>query len=131
MFEVTWQSLLSVFSVLLQTTEDNDVVTLSLRGARSAIRIAGVHNMADPLMSFVRVLTKFSGLDRLFAPKGTKNVQCIQALLSTALYEGAYLGRSWQPVLSSLTQLARLHAFANGKLGLNAVAPQTATRQVR
>lgn len=131
MFEVTWQSLLSVFSVLLQVSEDSEVVTLSLRGARSAIRIAGIHNMADPLMSFVRVLTKFSGLERLFAAKVPKNVQCIQALLSTALYEANLLGHAWQPIISALSQLARLHAFANGKLGLDPVPPPGASREER
>ena len=69
--------------------------------------------------AFVTALAKFTFLDGLHQaglPVRRKHVACIRALLLVATKEGNSLRGAWAPILSLLSQLARLQLFVSGGL---------------
>lgn len=132
MFEIAWEPMLAVFSVLMERTSSENmfVVDLCLRGIRHALRIAGIEGMDEPLMSFMHCLAKYTGLSRPFYPKGSKEIACIKALLATALSEGNHLRTAWNPLLACISQLSRLQLYARG--GIDSIVPgSTPARPVK
>lgn len=123
MFEVAWEPMFAVFSVLMERTSSENmfVVDLCLRGIRHALRISGIEQMDEPLMSFMLCLAKYTGLSRPFYPKGAKEIASIKALLATALSEGNHLRAAWKPCLACISQLSRLQLYARG--GIDSIVP--------
>ena len=112
MFELAWPPMLSVFSQLLETTDDSVLVSLCLEGIQHAIRISSRMEVITARNTFINTLVKFTTLDtvRQMQPK---NVLVIKLIMEIALNDGEHLGESWCQVLKCVSQLARLQLFAN------------------
>eukprot|EP00937_MAST-01D_sp_MAST-1D-sp2_P002936 g2936.t1 len=113
MFEMAWAPVLAVFSVNLETTEEEQVVELCLDGVHHAIRIAAHFGLDVVRDAFVTSLAKFTTLDTVREMQ-PKNVACIKTLIKIALKDGNWLGASWAQALTCISQLARLQMFAEG-----------------
>ena len=112
MFEVAWPPMLSVFSQLLETTDEMELVTTCLEGVHYSIRLASRIEISIARNTFINTLTKFTTLDTI-RPMLPKNIEVIRTLMDTAFTEGEYLAESWNQVLQCVSQLARLQLFAN------------------
>ena len=104
MFDVAWAPVLAVLSVNLETTEEQQVVTLCLDGVHLAIRIASHFRMTVVRDAFVTSLAKFTTLDTVREMQ-PKNVRCIQTLIRIALQDGNWLGASWAQVLTCMLEM--------------------------
>ena len=63
MFEVAWPPMLSVFSQLLETNDDVQLVSLCLQGFQYGIRMAARLDLTIATNTFVNSLSKFTTLD--------------------------------------------------------------------
>lgn len=120
MFEIVWGPSMSVFSQVIESSNENlSLVPCCLTGFRLAIQLAGQLNNATARDALINSLARFTGVDMSVQqlprmPLATKNVLCVQLLLSLALTDGNVLGRSWSVVLQCISQLSRLQLLAEG-----------------
>lgn len=113
MFEIAWPPMTSVFSQVLELSDEEPLVNLCLEGCRLGVKMAARLNMKTARDTFVNSLVKFTTLDTVREMK-PKNIQCIKLLLTIAVDEGSYLNESWGPVLECISQIARLQLLAHG-----------------
>ncbi|SCZ88352.1 BZ3500_MvSof-1268-A1-R1_Chr2-1g04354 [Microbotryum saponariae] len=113
MFEVVWMPFLAGISAPLQTTDDMDLITLSLQGFKQAIKIVCLFDLELERNAFVTTLAKFTFLNDLGEMKA-KNVEAIKTLLDVAMVDGNYLKGSWREVVTCVSQLERFQLIAQG-----------------
>jgi brefeldin A-inhibited guanine nucleotide-exchange protein len=113
MFAVAWAPMLAVFSVTLETTEEEKVIGMCLDGFSSAVRISASFRMDVVRDAFVTSLAKFTTLDTVREMQ-PKNIECIKTLIALALTDGNFLQASWAQVLDCISQLARLQLISQG-----------------
>ncbi|SCV72092.1 BQ2448_4786 [Microbotryum intermedium] len=113
MFEVVWMPFLAGISAPLQTTDDIDLITLSLQGFKQAIKIVCLFDLELERNAFVTTLAKFTFLNDLGEMKA-KNVEAIKTLLDVAMVDGNYLKGSWREVVTCVSQLERFQLIAQG-----------------
>lgn len=113
MFEVAWMPILAGISGPLQTTDELDLITLSLEGFKQAIKIACLFDLELERNAFVTTLAKFTFLNN-FGEMKAKNVEAIKTLLDVAMIDGNYLKGSWREVVTCVSQLERFQLIAQG-----------------
>ena len=113
MFEIVWPPVIGVLSQILETYDDPEMIQLCLSGFRHSILLACRLDVPMARKTFVNALVKFTTLETVREMR-SKNVLCIKLLINVALSEGDFLEESWNQVLQSISQLARLHLFASG-----------------
>lgn len=113
MFEIAWPPMTSVFSQVLEISDEEPLVQLCLEGCRLGIKMAARTNVKTARDTFINSLVKFTTLDTVREMK-PKSIQCIKLLLTIAVDEGSYLNESWGPVLECISQIARLQLLAHG-----------------
>lgn len=114
MFDVSWAPMLGVFSQVLETSDDEDLISQCLTGFLYAIRLsARTPEFATARQSFINALARFTTLETVKEMR-TKNVECIRALIYVALVDAEYLDESWFQILQCVSQLARLILIGNG-----------------
>lgn len=113
MFEVAWMPILAGISGPLQDSDDMDLITLSLKGFKQAIKIVCLFDLELERNAFVTTLAKFTFLNNLGEMKA-KNVEAIKTLLDVAMVDGNYLKGSWREVLTCVSQLERFQLIAQG-----------------
>ena len=112
MFEIAWPPMLSVFSQILETTDDPKLVAFCLRGIQYAIQISSRMDLVVPRNTFVNSLAKFTTLDSVRSMQ-QKHIEAIKVLLNIAHIDGEYLNESWHQILQFVSQLSRLQLFAD------------------
>jgi brefeldin A-inhibited guanine nucleotide-exchange protein len=113
MFEIAWPPMLSVFSQLLETTEDPSLVAFCLCGCQYAIQMSARLDIVIARNTFVTSIVKFTTLDSVRSLQ-QKHIDAIKIILHIALAEGEYLNESWSQVLLLISRLSRLQLFADG-----------------
>lgn len=97
MFEVSWPPMLSVFSQVIETTDDPKMIALALMGFKHSIRVAARFQVPIARDTFINSLYKFTTLEMVKYMK-PKNIECIRTLLNISLTDGNYLQESWLKV---------------------------------
>ncbi|KAG6519455.1 brefeldin A-inhibited guanine nucleotide-exchange protein 2-like isoform X1 [Zingiber officinale] len=115
MIEVCWAPMLAAFSVPLDQSDDQNVITLCLEGFRSAVHVTAVMAMKTQRDAFVTSLAKFTSLHSAADIK-QKNVDAIKAILYIADEDGNYLQEAWEHILTCVSRLERLQLFGKGVL---------------
>lgn len=113
MFDIAWPPMTSVFSQVLELSDEEPLVNLCLEGCRLGIKMAARLSVKTARDTFINSLVKFTTLDTVREMK-PKNIQCIKLLLKIAVDEGSFLNESWGPVLECISQIARLQLLAHG-----------------
>ncbi|KNZ48298.1 hypothetical protein VP01_576g7 [Puccinia sorghi] len=114
MFQVVWMPLLAGLSEPLQNTQaELDIIKLSLRGFKQAIKIICLFDLELERNAFLTTLSKFTFLNNLSEMK-SKNVETIKTLLDIALVDGNYLKSSWKLILNCVSQLERFQLISQG-----------------
>jgi brefeldin A-inhibited guanine nucleotide-exchange protein len=112
MLEVAWPPVLGVFSELIETCGDIEVVKLCLEGFRLVIRLSCQIDLPTARKAYMHALAKFTTLDSVKVIQ-QKNIEAIRMLISVSLSEGDHLEHGWSQVLLCISQLARLHLFSS------------------
>ncbi|KAJ1434054.1 hypothetical protein B484DRAFT_477107 [Ochromonadaceae sp. CCMP2298] len=115
MFEIVWPPMIGVLSQLLETYDDDVMVSLCLECFRHSILSACRLDLPTARNTFVNALLKFTTLDAVKEMKA-KNVACIKLTMDIALSEGDYLEECWLQILLGVSRLARLQLLASGSL---------------
>lgn len=113
MFELSWGPMMAAFSVLLEHTDDPDVINLCLNGFKYAIRVSCTFFMEVERNAFVTALAKFAVLNSTKEMK-QKNVESIKTLIDIARTEANYLQDSWLQILTCVSHLHQLHLVSSG-----------------
>jgi len=113
MFEYIWSANLAVFSVLLEESEDAKITQLCIEGFIHAIKVSGFYSLHTERDAFVSSLSKFTQVATIKEIK-QKNIDCINALLNLATYEGNYLRNSWYYVLDCISKIDYMHVLGTG-----------------
>lgn len=116
MFEIAWPPILGALSFVLETHDDPAIIELTLRAFKYAIRLACRLDFPIARHTFVNALSKFTTLDTVRTIE-YKHLESIKAFVDVALSEGDWLDETWNPVLQTVSQLARLQMFADGSQG--------------
>ena len=115
LFENIWPANLSTFSVLLESTNDQNTAALCIEGFAHSIKICGYFNMKDERDAFVASLSKFAQVGNDHRIKN-KNILVIRQILELATYQGNYLGESWYFVLECISKLEEMINVGQGQL---------------
>ncbi|KAJ1413649.1 Sec7, C-terminal [Sesbania bispinosa] len=99
MIEVCWAPMLAAFSVPLDQSDDEVVISLCLEGFRYAIHVTSVMSMKTHRDAFVTSLAKFTSLHSPADIK-QKNVDAIKAIVAIADEDGNYLQEAWEHILT-------------------------------
>lgn len=114
MFQIVWMPLLAGLSEPLQNTQaELDIIKLSLRGFKQAIKIICLFDLELERNAFLTTLSKFTFLNNLSEMK-SKNIETIKTLLDIALVDGNYLKSSWNLILNCVSQLERFQLISQG-----------------
>jgi len=111
MFELAWPPMLSVFSQILEQSDDQILVRFCLDGFQYAIKLSSRMDLNVARNAFINSLCKFTTLDAVRTIQ-TKHIEAIKVLLMVALNEGDYLIESWNQILLFISRLSRLQLFA-------------------
>ncbi|RWW01064.1 hypothetical protein GW17_00035920 [Ensete ventricosum] len=126
MIEVCWAPMLAAFSVPLDQSDDETVISLCLEGFRSAVHVTAVMSMETQRDAFVTSLAKFTSLHsaadikqkNIDAIKELRKlilfVKCFQAILYIADEDGNYLQEAWEHVLTCVSRFEHLHLLGEG-----------------
>lgn len=114
MFEVVWPPVLGAISFVLDSEEDHKLTELSLAAFDLCISLACKLDVPIARNTFINALTKFTSLDTVKEMK-VKQVACIKLLLHVAVTWGDSLEESWNQILLSISQLARLQLFVGSQ----------------
>lgn len=90
------------------------IVELCLDGYRHSIRLSSALGIETSRLAFVTSLRKFTLLGSSREMK-LKNIEAIKMLLLISHTEGNHLRDSWMDVLQCISELERLHLFANSR----------------
>lgn len=90
MFEIAWGPMLAAFSVLLEDSNDDEVIALCLEGFKHAIRVSCTFFMEVERNAFITALAKFTNLTNVREIK-QKNVEIIKTIIELAKTEANYI----------------------------------------
>ncbi|KAH9443093.1 hypothetical protein MJO28_014431 [Puccinia striiformis f. sp. tritici] len=114
MFQIVWMPLLAGLSEPLQNnTAEIEIIKLSLKGFKQAIKIVCLFDLELERNAFLTTLSKFTFLNNLSEMK-SKNIETIKTLLDIALVDGNYLKSSWNLILTCVSQLERFQLISQG-----------------
>lgn len=113
MIEVCWAHMLAAFSVPLDQSDDDVVITHCLDGFRAAVHVTAVMSMKTHRDAFVTSLAKFTSLHSAADIK-QKNIDAIKAILKIAEEDGNYLQEAWEHVLTCVSRFEHLHLLGEG-----------------
>ncbi|OVA07712.1 SEC7-like [Macleaya cordata] len=113
MIEVCWAPMLAAFSVPLDQSDDEVVITQCLEGFRYAIHVTAVMSMKTHRDAFVTSLAKFTSLHSPADIK-QKNIDAIKAIITIADEDGNYLQEAWEHVLTCVSRFEHLHLLGEG-----------------
>ncbi|KAL2337445.1 hypothetical protein Fmac_011891 [Flemingia macrophylla] len=113
MIEVCWAPMLAAFSVPLDQSDDEVVISLCLEGFRYAIHVTSVMSMKTHRDVFVTSLAKFTSLHSPADIK-QKNVDAIKAIVFIADEDGNYLQEAWEHILTCVSRFEHLHLLGEG-----------------
>ncbi|CAJ1949860.1 unnamed protein product [Sphenostylis stenocarpa] len=113
MIEVCWAPMLAAFSVPLDQSDDEVVISLCLEGFRYAIHVTSVMSMKTHRDAFVTSLAKFTSLHSPADIK-QKNVNAIKAIVVIADEDGNYLQEAWEHILTCVSRFEHLHLLGEG-----------------
>ncbi|CAD6210421.1 unnamed protein product [Miscanthus lutarioriparius] len=113
MVEVCWAPMLAAFSVPLDQSDDEIVVSQCLEGFRSAIHVTAAMSMKTQRDAFITSLAKFTSLHSAADIK-QKNVEAIKAILLIADEDGNYLQEAWEHILTCVSRFENLHLVGEG-----------------
>ncbi|GMH00579.1 hypothetical protein Nepgr_002418 [Nepenthes gracilis] len=113
MIEVCWAPMLAAFSVPLDQSDDEVIISLCLEGFRSAIHVTSVMSMKTHRDAFVTSLAKFTYLHSP-ADIQQKNVDAIKAIVTIADEDGNYLQEAWEHILTCVSRFEHLHLLGEG-----------------
>ncbi|KAJ6807636.1 brefeldin A-inhibited guanine nucleotide-exchange protein 2-like [Iris pallida] len=113
MIEVCWAPMLAAFSVPLDQSDDEVVISHCLEGFRCAIHVTAVMSMKTHRDAFVTSLAKFTSLHSAADIK-QKNIDAIKAIISIADEDGNYLQEAWEHVLTCVSRFEHLHLLGEG-----------------
>ncbi|KAL6867503.1 hypothetical protein ACP4OV_015527 [Aristida adscensionis] len=107
MVEVCWAPMLAAFSVPLDRSDDEIVISQCLEGFRSAIHVTAAMSMKTQRDAFITSLAKFTSLHSAADIK-QKNIEAIK-------YEdGNYLQEAWEHILTCVSRFENLHLVGEG-----------------
>ena len=115
LFDCIWPANLSTLSVLLESTNDQNMAALCIEGFAHSIKICGYFNMADERDAFVASLSKFAQIGSEHRIKN-KHILVIKKIIELATYQGNYLGESWYFVLDCVSKLEEMINMGSGQL---------------
>ncbi|KAB2595512.1 brefeldin A-inhibited guanine nucleotide-exchange protein 2 [Pyrus ussuriensis x Pyrus communis] len=113
MVEVCWAPMLAAFSVPLDQSDDEVVISLCLEGFRQAIHVTAVMSMKTHRDAFVTSLAKFTSLHSPADIK-QKNIDAIKAIVTIADEDGNYLQEAWEHILTCVSRFEHLHLLGEG-----------------
>lgn len=113
MIEVCWAPMLAAFSVPLDQSDDEVVISLCLEGFQCAIHVTSVMSMKTHRDAFVTSLAKFTSLHSPADIK-QKNIDAIKAIVKLADEEGNYLQEAWEHILTCVSRFEHLHLLGEG-----------------
>ncbi|KAK9103545.1 hypothetical protein Sjap_020799 [Stephania japonica] len=113
MIEVCWAPMLAAFSVPLDQSDDEVVISQCLEGFRYAIHVTAVMSMKTHRDAFVTSLAKFTSLHSPSDIK-QKNIDAIKAIVTIADEDGNYLQEAWEHVLTCVSRFEHLHLVGEG-----------------
>ncbi|KAJ8468000.1 hypothetical protein OPV22_030552 [Ensete ventricosum] len=113
MIEVCWAPMLAAFSVPVDQSDDEPVISLCLEGFRSAVHVTAVMSMKTQRDAFVTSLAKFTSLHSAADIK-QKNIDAIKAILHIADEDGNYLQEAWEHILTCVSRFEHLHLLGEG-----------------
>lgn len=113
MVEVCWAPMLAAFSVPLDQSEDEAIISLCLEGFRHAIHVTAVMSMKTQRDAFVTSLAKFTSLHSA-ADIRQKNIDAIKLIFSVADGDGNYLQEAWEHILTCVSRFEHLHLLGEG-----------------
>nr|AAM00191.1 guanine nucleotide-exchange protein GEP2 [Oryza sativa] len=113
MVEVCWAPMLAAFSVPLDQSDDEIVISQCLEGFRSAIHVTAAMSMKTQRDAFVTSLAKFTSLHSAADIK-QKNIEAIKAILLIADEDGNYLQEAWEHILTCVSRFENLHLVGEG-----------------
>eukprot|EP01114_Cavostelium_apophysatum_P013913 TRINITY_DN3475_c0_g1_i1.p1 TRINITY_DN3475_c0_g1~~TRINITY_DN3475_c0_g1_i1.p1 ORF type:complete len:1736 (+),score=542.67 TRINITY_DN3475_c0_g1_i1:271-5478(+) len=113
MFEVAWAPMLAAFSVLLEHSDDPEVISLCLEGFKHAIHVSCTFFLETQRNTFVTSLAKFTFLSNPREMR-QKNIESIKSLVEIARTEANYLQDSWFQVLQCISHLEQLQLLGSG-----------------
>ncbi|KAL8142211.1 hypothetical protein V2J09_015243 [Rumex salicifolius] len=113
MIEVCWAPMLAAFSVPLDQSDDELIVSLCLDGFQAAIHVTSVMSMKTHRDAYVTSLAKFTSLH---SPADIKqrNIDAIKAIVKIADEEGNYLQEAWEHILTCVSRFEHLHLLGEG-----------------
>ncbi|URD82219.1 Guanine nucleotide-exchange protein [Musa troglodytarum] len=113
MIEVCWAPMLAAFSVPVDQSDDETVISLCLEGFRSAVHVTAVMSMKTQRDAFVTSLAKFTSLHSAADIK-QRNIDAIKAILHIADEDGNYLQEAWEHILTCVSRFEHLHLLGEG-----------------
>ncbi|KAF8380416.1 hypothetical protein HHK36_027902 [Tetracentron sinense] len=113
MVEVCWAPMLAAFSVPLDQSDDEVIISQCLEGFRYAIHVTAVMSMKTHRDAFVTSLAKFTSLHSPADIK-QKNIDGIKAIVTIAEEDGNYLQEAWEHILTCVSRFEHLHLLGEG-----------------
>ncbi|KAF7139369.1 hypothetical protein RHSIM_Rhsim07G0026500 [Rhododendron simsii] len=113
MIEACWAPMLAAFSVPLDQSDDEVIISQCLEGFRYAIHVTAVMSMKTHRDAFVTSLAKFTSLHSPADIK-QKNIDAIKALVAIADEDGNYLQEAWEHILTCVSRFEHLHLLGEG-----------------
>lgn len=113
MVEVCWAPMLAAFSVPLDQSDDEIVISQCLEGFRCAIHVTAAMLMKTQRDAFITSLAKFTSLHSAADIK-QKNIEAIKAILLIADEDGNYLQEAWEHILTCVSRFENLHLVGEG-----------------
>ncbi|KAF3790233.1 Brefeldin A-inhibited guanine nucleotide-exchange protein 2 [Nymphaea thermarum] len=113
MVEVCWAPMLAAFSVPLDQSEDEVILSECLEGFRHAIHVTAVMRMQTHRDAFVTSLAKFTSLHSAADIK-QKNIDAIKTIVTIADEDGNYLQEAWEHILTCVSRFEHLHLLGEG-----------------
>ncbi|XP_078439821.1 brefeldin A-inhibited guanine nucleotide-exchange protein 2-like [Wolffia australiana] len=113
MIEVCWAPMLAAFSVPVEQSEDEVIISLCLDGFRCAIHVTAVISMKTHRDAFLSSLAKFTSLHSAADIK-QKNIDAIKAIVTIADEDGNYLQDGWEHILTCVSRFEHLYLLGEG-----------------
>ena len=116
MFKASWCPLLAAFSVIMESSNDEQMVRLCLKGIRHAVHIGAIFFMDLERNAFVSTVAKLTLLqpdqrDKEMLPK---HIDAVKTVLQIAYSEGNCLEDSWGLIQRAISQLDRKQLLLEG-----------------
>ncbi|KAI3498366.1 hypothetical protein L1887_34139 [Cichorium endivia] len=113
MIEVCWAPMLAAFSVPLDQSDNEIIISQCLEGFRYAIRVTAAMSMKTHRDAFLTSLVKFTSLHSPADIK-QKNIEAIKAIVKIADEDGNHLQDAWEQILTCVSRFEHLHLLGNG-----------------